>query len=558
MDSPIQKVIDSFKEIPLSDINLLLSIYNIPITNDPYQAAQTLILNNNLQTVPSVTIIDWILALHIANSGAQIPIYKSSDILFSKDMDLIPLAQTLLLPDVNKERMIRILGYLKLLDNDISVYDMFPNEVIFNILSNLSCKDILLTCKFSQRFSRLCQGNEFIQFMRAKITQQTGLITDQYNMDQLIRICRTHGRSCISVGTHHSLICTNDGQVYGSGNGKEGELGLFMEFTNIQGQVMRASSGPVMSRFTQIPGLDNIMEVSAGPSHSLVCKLDGTVYGFGHNKSGRLGNIVNTKVPTLIPGLNNIIKVVTGSEHSLVLRSDGTVYGFGNNYQGQLGLGSLIDPHPIYTKPILIPGLIDIIQISAETNYSLALTYTGQVYGFGSNGFGQLGLGDKYSRNSPTLIPNLTDIIQISTGATHSLALRSDGTLYGFGSNNHGQIVPQDVDDILIPTLIPTLNNIVQVAAGNNYSLVLTANGQVFGFGRNNSQLGLGIDANVRIPTLIPQLNNIIYISTGSNSSLVLTADGNIYGFGVNHYGQLGIIDPDEVETPTLVPNISL
>lgn len=128
------------------------------------------ILTNNLGTVPIISIIDFIIALHLNN----IPVIKSSDVLFAKDADLVPLAQMLLLTELNKEQILRILGFLRVLDN-----------VIFE---NLDCKDIYLACTYSQRFSRICTDNKFLIFMRVKIKNQNISNPKQNNREKSIRL----------------------------------------------------------------------------------------------------------------------------------------------------------------------------------------------------------------------------------------------------------------------------------------------------------------------------------------------------------------------------------
>ena len=105
----------------------------------------------------------------------------------------------------------------------------------------------------------------------------------------------------------------------------------------------------------------------------------------------------------------------------------------------------------------MIPNLNYIIQISAGFKYSLALDNNGQIYAFGYNLYGQLGLGDNNNRNIPTLISNLTNIIQISSGYTHSLALNNNGQVYAFGNNFAGQLGLGDKKDRNIPIKVMSI-----------------------------------------------------------------------------------------------------
>ena len=194
--------------------------------------------------------------------------------------------------------------------------------------------------------------------------------------------------------------------------------------------------------------------IAAGGSHSLTMHADGTVWGFGEPVSGQLGRdyvnldfftpgpVSGLQVPTMYPGGNRPLAVAAGTNHSLVLRSDGTVWAFGSNGYGQLGNNTVSgNPNP---TPSIVVGLSGAGAISAGGTHSLVLRSDGTVWAFGSNTYGELGiplnagtsLGDGVARQ----IPTLTGIVAIAAGTFHSLALRSDGTVWAFGSNHWGQL----------------------------------------------------------------------------------------------------------------------
>ena len=135
----------------------------------------------------------------------------------------------------------------------------------------------------------------------------------------------------------------------------------------------------------------------------------------------------------------------------------------------------------------MINNLNNIIQISAGYDYSLTLTSDGQIYSFGINNYGQLGLGDDENKNIPMLISKLDNIISVSAGIFASLALTNNGQVYAFGDNHYGQLGLEITGDIDIPKLIFKLIdqnlNIIEISAGFNQSLVVTDNDDVFGFG---------------------------------------------------------------------------
>ncbi len=259
----------------------------------------------------------------------------------------------------------------------------------------------------------------------------------------------------------------------------------------------------------------------------------------------------------------NCKTISAGYFHSFVLNTRDQVYAFGSNKRGQLGLGKLNTQQcDNRNTPTLITSLINIIDISGGDYHSLALTADGHVYAFGDNSYGQLGLGElniqESDINIPTLIHSLTNVVAISVRKFHSLVLTGDGHVYAFGDNSHGQLGSYDYDSMNIPTLIPSLNNIISVSAGAKHSLILNANGRVYAFGSNAyGQLGLGDNNHRNCPTLISSLTNIIAISTGDYHSLALTGDGQVYSFGCNGVGPLGLGDHHGRNNPTLIPGLT-
>jgi len=244
--------------------------------------------------------------------------------------------------------------------------------------------------------------------------------------------------------------------------------------------------------------------------------------------------------------------------HSLVLLNDGTVKGFGSNYYGQLGLGNNTDS----TTPTLIPSLSNVKQISCGVNYTLVLLNDGTVKGFGHNAYGQLGLGNTTTTiSTPTLIPSLSNVKQIACGGYYSLVLLNDGTVKGFGLNSNGQLGLGNVDTPKsTPVLIPSLTNVKQISCGNNFSLALLNDGTVKAFGYNvQGELGLGnVTSPYMSPTLISSLTNVNQIVCGNNFSLALLNDGTVKGFGQNSNGQLGLGNVDTPKsTPVLIPSLS-
>lgn len=529
----------SFTQVPYEDILSFLRAYDRPISNDKiqnYRDAWNFLVKNNISEVP-VSIADFVIAL---NPPLNIRKYSAKEIIESPNLD--ELSVQLNLPYVDKERIIRILGFLNLLINDYSVYEKLPKELLSEIVLNLDCKNIKLICQVSEKFHDFCDAN-LESILRRKI--KTRLNISKYNKQQLEKLCQMRNTKYISAGQDHSLIYNSKGEIYSFGGNNYGQLGLG---DNIDRNVP-----------TLITGLNNIIDVSADYHTSLILNSDGEVYSCGYNQEGQLGlgDYTDRNVPTLIIGLSNIVQIIASSTHSLALNTEGRVYSFGANYNGQLGIG--LNYNGQTNIPMLIPYLQGIIQISSKGNYSLALSNEGKVYAFGKNNFGQLGLGDYIDKYYPIPIPKFDNIVQISAGMNGSFMVNDEKRVYSFGYSRFRQSVLENNIHKTLPILISDLNNIVQVAAGPVRSLALNSEGNVYSLGVNyNKQLGLEHKDVTVIPTLIPKLRDIIYISVGSFHLLTVNEKGEVYSFGYNAQGQLGLGDNDNRDTPTPILNFNI
>src|SRR5205085_12364884 len=165
-------------------------------------AAWNLLRSNIIQSIPS-SIADWFIAYDLSIQRIQIPSYKSTDILFSTDEKLYNLSKLLILSSVDKERILRILGYLKHLDNDIDVFGTLPDDAIQNIMLNLDCQTILLICKLSTGFSAFCQRT-LDNILKEKLFRITRFNVSRYDKQRLINMCKVAHKSHTTAGFNNS------------------------------------------------------------------------------------------------------------------------------------------------------------------------------------------------------------------------------------------------------------------------------------------------------------------------------------------------------------------
>jgi alpha-tubulin suppressor-like RCC1 family protein len=321
------------------------------------------------------------------------------------------------------------------------------------------------------------------------------------------------------------LILKSDGTVWAFGSNGSGQLG----------------DGTATSRATpvQVSGLTNVTAIAAGSVHSLALKADGTLWTWGSNSSGRLGDGTTTQRnrPVQITALSNIVAIAGGSAHSLAVRSDGTVWAWGSNANGQLGDGGLIS----HSSPAQIASINGIAAVAAGDSHSLAITSTGSLYAWGNNGSGRLGDGTTSQRTSPALISGISAVVEVDAGVAHTVALTAGGTVYCWGDNLVAQLGDGTVTQRTIPTAVPGLHNAVAIAAGAYHSMSIGTDGAISAWGWNDwGQIGDGTAGNHLCAGVVFGLNAIAQVAAGDNFALALRTDGTVLSWGDNSAGQLG------------------
>jgi alpha-tubulin suppressor-like RCC1 family protein len=337
----------------------------------------------------------------------------------------------------------------------------------------------------------------------------------------------------ISAGFEFCLALAADGTVWGWGDDGNSELG--------DGGASVPVSHPV-----HVPGLSSVVAISAGHSHVLALKSDGTVWGWGANNDGQIGTgTTGTQVnsPTQILGLTQAVAVSAGKNHSLALLSNGTVWAWGYNADGELGNGTTGSP---VTSPVQVANLTGITSISAGGAHSLAVDSNGQVWAWGSNTLGQLGTGAVTpGGGSRVQVAGISGIVTVSAGENHSLAAGSDGSLWAWGSNSFGQLGTGTPGTILsdnpVSARVSTVPPTLRVAGGTSHSLAIDSTGAVWAWGSDVSgELGNGGGATQVSAVPIPDITGVSSIQGGDGFTVALRTDHTVWSWGTNNDGQLG------------------
>src|SRR5207344_929569 len=179
----------------------------------------------------------------------------------------------------------------------------------------------------------------------------------------------------------------------------------------------------------QVSGLAGVTAVETGHYYSMALKSDGTVWMWGWNKFGTLGDgtTTNRSVPVKVSGLANVVVIAGARDHTLAVRSDGTVWSWGWNKYGQVGDGTKNNNK---LTPVQVAGLTGVTRVSAGAEHSMALTSAGVVWAWGHNNDGQVGDNTVTSRSRPVRVSGIANVVEIGNGRLHSLAIESDGSAW--------------------------------------------------------------------------------------------------------------------------------
>lgn len=391
----------------------------------------------------------------------------------------------------------------------------------------------------------------------------------------------------ISGGNAHSIMLCSDGSVFTMGANGNGQLGIGS--TTVSIVPVRVLKGAQPISMNDGTYLKSIRQVDAGSgAHNIALACDSTVYCWGWNSQGQVGD--NTNVDKNVPArvltglqghasgfLKGVVQVTAGNESSYALMSDGRVMSWGRNASGDLGDGTTTQrTTPVYVKINSTTPLTNVIQIEGGDATGAALRADGTVWMWGFNGNGQLGQNNTTSLSYATQVfldaartLPLTNIVSISSGDTHVLALAADGKLWTWGGNWAGQLgINNGGANSLLPVVVqlsatgPAISGVASISAGNRHSIAVMNDGTIKTWGATgggSAYLGqTGTGSGTSYPTTVPGLSNIVDASDGDNWTFAVSSTGTIYAFGENTTsGYLGVNSTAAtVPTPTAIPSL--
>ena len=403
----------------------------------------------------------------------------------------------------------------------------FPRELIIEVALLEPIDNITNLCQSSVRFNNvICNNNNF---WNRKFIQDFGEEAIERNVLSWKEAYRNYGR-IIVVGSN-----------------QYGQLGL----------------GDNLNRYIQalIPKI-RIKLVRCGEFHTVLVDLNNDVWIFGANGYGQLGlgHNQNSFIPTplFLNGQRMKAKFVRcGGNNTMLIDLNNNMWGFGRNDYGQLGLGDNINRN----VPIQISEKIRFIACSEY--HTVIINWNYEVWVFGRNDYGQLGLGHNETRNIPNPLigsgPTRQAHIKsrfVACGAFYTMLIALDNSLWAFGTNNYGQLGLGDNLDKNIPTC-RIKEKIRFVICGHSHTIITTLNNNtVAACGHNQyGQLGLGNNQNKNKLEIIPNIKSKFF-ACGKNHTIIIDLNSNVWMSGANESGQLGLGDYQNRNILTQVPNV--
>jgi alpha-tubulin suppressor-like RCC1 family protein len=334
-----------------------------------------------------------------------------------------------------------------------------------------------------------------------------------------VAITAGNGTSC-AVLSNRTAQCWGDNSFGEIGNG-----------TTSQFLYALGPDTPVL-----VSGIDNVVAIGAGESHTCALLSDNTVRCWGYNGNGQLGNgtVSNASTPVPVSGLNTATAISVGSNHTCARLADGTAQCWGDGSGASLNL--------IATSPVPVAGLNTVTAVSAGGNHSCALLSDTTVQCWGSNLYGQLGNGTTVSSSAPVAVSGLTGVAAISARVSHTCALLLDGTVECWGYNNDGELGNATTGGSTTPVAVSGLSGVAAIsdgagdAGGGSHTCALLLDGtvQCWGFAI------AGTNTNSSVPVVVSGLSGVVAVSAGEAHTCALLSDTSMRCWGSNAAGQLG------------------
>lgn len=336
----------------------------------------------------------------------------------------------------------------------------------------------------------------------------------------------------IASGYDSSIALLDNGSVWTWGYNDGGRLG----------------DGTNKNRYNPVQvDISDVKAIAVSNTFMLALKNDGTVWGWGVDLGGSLGKGYLTKIwtPMQINGIDNVVKIATGaSGQCFAIKNDGTVWAWGTNEFGELGLGNTTDE-----RASIMPTQVNISNVKDITccyGVTFILKNDGTVWASGDGEYGLMGNGG-YNGSTTFIQVPITNVISIGSGYAHVLAVKDDGTIWAWGNNNDYEVGSfSNSYSQPRPIKVEGIDHVVAVSGGYQHSLALKNDGTVWVWGLNTNGIygmGIGVGLNSAYPVQVNGMDHVRSISSGDMQNFAIKEDGTLWGWGDNSLGAVGVGD---------------
>ncbi|MEO8224209.1 MAG: thrombospondin type 3 repeat-containing protein, partial [Gammaproteobacteria bacterium] len=337
------------------------------------------------------------------------------------------------------------------------------------------------------------------------------------------------GNATLGAGGNHTCAIVRNGSIYCWGQNSLGQLG----------------NGGVPATFSGIPvaltGIGNATGVTGGFQHACALQADGVVKCWGRGVEGQLGNGAgaSTTTPVTVSGLSGspVLAVAAGYLHTCSVLTTGGVRCWGSNTNGQLGNGTFSPSN----TPVAVSGISTAIGIAVGGDNACALLAVGMVQCWGANTQGQLGNSGGIT-STPVTVAGITGAVSLAGGFEHFCALITGGNLKCWGRGLEGELGNGGFASSSTPVAVSLVGSAVAVSASSGHTCAVIEGGSLQCWGTNgNGQLGNGtVVGNFATPAPVSGIVEAVTVTTGFNHSCATLLTGAVRCWGINYEGQLG------------------
>ena len=282
--------------------------------------------------------------------------------------------------------------------------------------------------------------------------------------------------------------------------------------------------------------------VEAGYASSFSICSDNTLWAWGWNAQGQLGDGTTVDKYNPVKIMDDVAAVSADRNSTIAIKTDGSLWAWGSNDSGRLGDGTTID------RLLPVKIMDDVLAVSSKGYATYAIKTDGSLWAWGLNGSGKLGDGTTTHRNLPVKI--MEDVVAISPGGSYTMAIKTDGSLWAWGVQISGEFGDGfGTSQQLFP--IKVMDDIITVSAGQRYAFAIKTDGSLWAWGYGgDGQLGDGTTVDKHNPVKI--LDDVAAVSAGWDHSMAIKTDGSLWAWGSNKWGELG--DDTELAQNILEP----